>query len=93
MTFSVKFSDSQTNLNAIFGEEEALFHGAFSEIHEVTTGVEQYAGDYTVTPNVSGKTLSTKQKFLVEDITIRPIPYYEVSNTAGGDTVFIAKEL
>lgn len=29
----------------------------------------------------------------LSDVTIKPIPYFEVSNTSGGDTAYIGKEL
>lgn len=52
-----------------------------------------YAGGYEVTPTAEGEILKTAQKTMSKDLTIHPIPYYEVSNTAGGDTVYIGGEL
>lgn len=52
-----------------------------------------YAGDYEVTPSAEGEVLKTAQKTMRKDLTIHPIPYFEVSNTAGGDTVFIGGEI
>ena len=52
-----------------------------------------YAGEYAVTPTVDGQTLATAQKLMQDDVTINPIPYYEVGNTSGGDTAYIGKEL
>lgn len=52
-----------------------------------------YAGEYEITPTVDGRTLQTAQQLMQEDVTINPIPYYEVSNTSGGTTVYIGKEI
>lgn len=52
-----------------------------------------YTGDYDVTPTADGEVLKTAQKTMSKDLTIHPIPYFEVSNTAGGDTVYIGGEI
>ena len=54
---------------------------------------EEYTGSYEVTPQVEAQRLETKGKIMREDVQIQKIPYYETSNTAGGSTVYIAKEL
>lgn len=45
--------------------------------------------NYTITPSTLEQTLDTKGKFMQNDLTIKEIPYYEVSNTSGGNTVHI----
>lgn len=52
-------------------------------------GYEEYLGNYTITPSVSEQTISTEDKHLTGDITIEPIPYYEVSNEQSGQTAII----
>jgi hypothetical protein len=52
-----------------------------------------YEGDYVVTPKVSEQTLPTADKLLSEDVTVKKIPYFEVSNESGGNTVFIGNEV
>lgn len=49
-----------------------------------------YTGQYEVTalPEVE-QILRTEKKILLSDIVVKPIPYYEVSNDAGGITVSI----
>lgn len=49
-----------------------------------------YTGQYKVTalPEVE-QILRTKNKILLADVVIDPIPYFEVSNDAGGITVSI----
>lgn len=51
--------------------------------------VDMYDGDYIVTPDFDGKTLSTANKTLIQDVTVKPIEVQVVSNTAGGNTVYI----
>lgn len=61
-------------------------------IHQ-PVGYTDYSGPYEVTPRVKGQTLHTRDKHMTEDVTIHEIPVYSVSNSAGGDTVYIAKEV
>ena len=51
--------------------------------------VEPYEGNYTVKPAVTAQTLNTTQKYLSKDITVKAIPYAEVSNASGGTTITI----
>lgn len=51
--------------------------------------VQQYTGNYQVTPTSSGQTLGTSQKILTDDITVQAIPFSSVDNSAGGTTVTI----
>ena len=53
----------------------------------------KYEGVYNVTPKVSEQTLPTAKKLLSKDVTIREIPYFEVGNNSGGNTVYIADAL
>lgn len=55
--------------------------------------VAPYEGDYEVTPQVEGQELKTKHLYMTEDVTIHAIPFFEVSNTSGGNTVYIANEI
>ena len=49
-----------------------------------------YSGTYIVTPlHASEQILGTNEKWLIDDVTVLPIPYYETSNAAGGTTVTI----
>ena len=56
-------------------------------------GGEEYKGSYEVTPKVEAQTMPTKDKLLIEDMTIKAIPIFKVSNTTGGNTVFIGNEV
>lgn len=49
-----------------------------------------YTGEYVVTPLAHEQTvLETSGKRMVDDVTVREVPYYEVSNLTG-KTVYIA---
>ena len=49
-----------------------------------------YDGVYEVIPlHASEQILGTNEKWLIDDITVLPIPYHETSNSAGGMTVTI----
>lgn len=50
-------------------------------------GIEQYEGDYTVTPKVSEQELQTKNKMMKENVTIEQIPFHEFSNETGTTVV------
>ena len=59
----------------------------------VSVGGEPYEGEYEVTPRISSQTLATAKKLMQDDVTIKAIPYFDVSNTAGGQTIYIGSEL
>lgn len=52
-----------------------------------------YTGPYTVTPKVEAQTLETARKLMTDDVNIKAIPFFETSNNAGGETVYIAMEV
>lgn len=52
-----------------------------------------YEGDYDVIPKVTEQVLPTAEKYLYDDVTVRKIPYYEASNSSGGNTVYIGTEV
>lgn len=51
-----------------------------------------YEGSYEITPKVEGQTMATADKVMRTDVDIKPVPYSEVRNEAGGLTVVIAFE-
>lgn len=55
--------------------------------------VPVYDGPYEATPKVEAQTLPTAKKLMTDDVTVHGVPFYEVSNDQGGNTVYIAKEL
>ena len=55
-----------------------------------TPADEIYAGSYVITPNPhEDGVLETRLKYMDEDVTIKKIPYAEVSNLSGGKTATI----
>lgn len=56
-------------------------------------GGEPYEGPYDVTPKVTAQTLPTAKKLMRDDVSVRAIPYFDVSNPAGGNTIYIANEV
>lgn len=59
----------------------------------VQVGGEPYEGEYEVTPKVSSQTLPTAKKLMKDDVMVKAIPYFDVSNPAGGQTIYIGSEL
>lgn len=59
------------------------------EFHYSEVAAPEYTGPYEVTPNLNAQTLETAGQLMREDVTIKPIPIYEVSNNSGGTTVII----
>ena len=55
--------------------------------------VPVYDGPYEAIPKVEAQTLPTENKLMLEDISVRAIPYFNVSNPAGGNTIYIANEV
>ena len=55
--------------------------------------MELYIGPYSATPKFSEAIiLKTKDKSMVDDVTIKKMPQYEVSNDAGGKTLILGDE-
>ena len=56
-------------------------------------GYADYDGAYEVTPKVEEQSLLTKDKHMTDDVTVKAIPYFNVSNESGGSTVYIGNEV
>lgn len=56
-------------------------------------GYTDYIGNYEVTPKVDAQSLKTKDKHMTDDVTIKSIPFFKVSNETGGNTVYIGNEV
>ena len=82
-----------SNTQSLVGEltYEAHLTGSLATAYS-SAGVK-YDGDYEVTPTVEGMELNTKDRYMVDDVKINAIPFFEVSNTSGGNTVYIAGEI
>lgn len=96
MDFDVVFCDGPViAFIADFATSQQDFEPGFQAITIVTEhwGDEIYQGPYEATPTVSGLVLETARKAMEQDVTIRPIPYYDVTNPVGGRTIYIANEV
>lgn len=95
MRFDVTFQELDKKLDVDFRTRNERIKVDFEHLQVVSdnVGVDYYKGDYTVTPKVEKQELATRQKFLTENVKIKEIPFFEVSNLEGGQTVFIGKEL
>ena len=96
MNMHVTFSEVGSKaFSAFFKHSGDAFASHWGNVQPLTeyVGGDPYMGAYTVTPKVDAQGMATKGKVMTEDVTIEAIPFYEVSNTSGGNTVFIAKEI
>lgn len=94
MNIKVTFSEAnEVHLPVVFSESDQLIDVHFGEVQSVNVGAEVYKGDYAVTPKVEQQTMPTKGKILIDDVTVKAIPVFRVSNTSGGTTVYIANEV
>lgn len=60
---------------------------------ETPLDVEPYEGEYSITPKVDAQKMQTMGKLMINDVTIKAIPFFNVSNTSGGNTVYIGNEV
>ena len=54
---------------------------------------KKYEGEYDITPSTyNDKVLATRNLVMAQDVTVRKIPQFEVSNTSNGKTLIIGEE-
>lgn len=59
---------------------------------KVTTAEgDPYAGDYDVTPNFERQTLKTRNRLMLDDVTVRAISVSRTTNPSGGKTIYIGE--
>lgn len=95
MKIKVRFEENNRILKTTFDEINRKFNTHLGDLYQVTKiiGGEAYDGDYAITPRVDPQTMLTKDKVMLEDVMIKAIPFYNVSNTSGGSTVYIGNEV
>lgn len=54
---------------------------------------QTYEGAYTITPSVRETVLPTARRLMREDLTVRAIPFIDVTNPSGGSTIYIGEEI
>lgn len=76
-----------TNIGKIRGKvvADVVLHGRVS----MPTEFSAYHGTYEVVPSAEEQLLATKDKRMLENITVKEIPYAEVTNPVGGTTIII----
>ena len=91
MRFDVHFKQSNQRIAVSFQNNSKVLGADFKSFQRVTVqpDVEHYTGDYSVIPKTDSQVLPTKDRFLMEDVEIVAIPYFDVSNNSGGTTVYI----
>lgn len=92
MNLKIKLTENGSTITANLLQNDFIVNAELSEIIRVDKNSEVYRGDYEFTPTVDGGELKTAQKLMEKNVVINPIPTYEVSNDAGGQTFYIAKE-
>lgn len=95
MIVKVKFAENDKRLAVKFFETDKKFKANFRGLQPVTEyiGGERYMGDYIITPKVEPQTMQTNGKVMEDDVTIKSIPFFNVSNMSGGSTVYIGNEV
>lgn len=81
-------------LNIKFGQMDSTLNVCFGSITKVVgDGHPQYQGPYKVTPSTEPQVLYTAKQVMDKNVHVESIPFYDVSNNAGGKTVYIGKEI
>lgn len=91
--FDISFKEDSISIPVRFSESDAENKAIFGEVQTINISGDPYEGDYVVTPKVDQQVMPTKGKVMVQDVTVKAIPIFRTSNTSGGNTVYIAKEI
>lgn len=84
----VVFCEQDKRMNVRFGTSKQNFPANFGQIQQVNV-LDPYDGDYSITPQLTAQTLETAKKYMSNDVEVKEIPIYVVSNNSGGNTVTI----
>ena len=76
-----------------FDLDDMSFDAEFDVAVNTQGDVVPYTGDYIVDPDFATQILGTKEKFMLDDVTVNPIEVARVSNPAGGRTIYIGGEI
>lgn len=76
-----------------FDLDDMLFNPEFGVTVNTQGDAVPYTGDYIVDPDFATQTLETKEKYMLDDVTVNPIEVARVSNPAGGRTIYIGGEI
>ena len=76
-----------------FDLDDMSFEPEFDVKVNTQGDVVPYTGDYIVDPDFATQMLETKEKYMLDDVTVNPIEVARVSNPAGGRTIYIGGEI
>ena len=76
-----------------FDLDDMTFEPEFDLAVNTQGDVVPYTGNYIVDPDFATQILGTKEKFMLDDVTVNPIEVARVSNPAGGRTIYIGGEI
>ena len=83
MKLHVTFGCTEQGFPTKFESDNREFAAQFGSVNTVTVGAEDYAGSYEVTPKVDSQTLPTEKRIMKQDLIVKEIPCYAVSNQFG----------
>lgn len=95
MRFEVKFLQNGRSFFTDLHTDNQKIDTEFSEFQEISVidEIEAYDGPYVVTPAIDSQVLSTAQKRMTDNMTVKAIPYFQTSNPQMGETVYIGSEV
>lgn len=95
MTFRVKFREIDNKITVKFTEEDKNFSVMFRDLQycEVGSEIPFYDGNYDIVPKTDPQIMQTIGKRMSDNVKIKAIPFYEVSNKEFGETVYIGSEV
>lgn len=95
MRFEVKFFQNGRSFFTDLHTDSQKIDTEFSEFQEISVidEIEAYDGPYVVTPAIDSQVLSTAQKRMTDNMTVKAIPYFQTSNPQMGETVYIGSEV
>lgn len=65
----------------------------FNNFQQVLLAPEVYEGEHVVIPKSEAQVLQTKKKYMEDNVTVTAIPYFNVTNPSGGQTIYIGSEV
>lgn len=95
MRFEVKFLQNGRSFFTDLHADSQKIDTEFSEFQEISVidEIEAYDGPYVVTPAIDSQVLPTAQKRMIDNMTVKAIPYFQTSNPQMGETVYIGSEV
>ena len=95
MRFEVKFLQNGRSFFTDLHTDSQKIDTTLSEFQEISVidEIEAYDGPYVVTPAIDSQVLSTAQKRMTDNMTVKAIPYFQTSNPQMGETVYIGSEV